>query len=43
MDILFELSSFKIDEESYEKLDRLVQLMNYRPEIEILVEGHTDR
>ena len=43
MDILFELSSFKIDEESFEKLDRLVQLMNYRPEIEILVEGHTDR
>ena len=43
MDILFELSSFRIDAESFEKLDRLVQLMNYRPEVKILVEGHTDK
>lgn len=43
MDILFELSSFRIDTKSFEKLDRLVQLMNYRPEVKILVEGHTDK
>ena len=43
MDILFELSSFRINKDSYEKLDRLVQLMNYRPEMEIIIEGHTDK
>ena len=43
INILFKNNSSVIQKTNHDKLDQLVQLMNYRPEMKILVEGHTDR
>jgi len=42
MNILFKSSEWVIKKINFEKLNRLVQLMNYKPNMKILVEGHTD-
>ena len=43
LDILFKNGKFTIQNENFEKLDQLVQLMNYKAEMKVLVEGHTDK
>lgn len=43
LNLLFENGSWTVQENDFKKLDQLVQLMNYRPEMKILVEGHTDK
>ena len=43
LNILFKNGAWDIQEINFDKLNGLVQLMNFRPEIKILVEGHTDK
>ena len=43
VNLLFKNGSWTVQSNDFPKLDRLVQLMNYRPDMKILVEGHTDR
>ena len=43
VNILFKNGAWTIQKINYDKLDQLVQLMNYRPDMKILVEGHTDK
>ena len=43
INILFKNNSSVVQKNNHIKLDQLVQLMNYRPEMKILVEGHTDK
>ena len=43
LNILFKNGAWTIQKINDEKLNQLVQLMNYRPEMKILVEGHTDK
>jgi outer membrane protein OmpA-like peptidoglycan-associated protein len=40
--VYFEINSSTLKEESYEKLDVLVEFMNSHPGLTIVVEGHTD-
>lgn len=40
--IYFETNSAVLKPESYEKLDRLVKLLEAHPEVNLIIEGHTD-
>ncbi|WP_345245519.1 OmpA family protein [Nibrella saemangeumensis] len=41
-EVLFEQSKYELLTSSYAELDRLVELMKENPDMEVLVEGHTD-
>ena len=43
LNILFKNGATSVEEADHEKLNQLVQLMNYKPNMKILVEGHTDK
>jgi outer membrane protein OmpA-like peptidoglycan-associated protein len=44
VDILYDKGLYAIDEERFEdELNQIVQLMNYKKNIKILIEGHTDK
>jgi OOP family OmpA-OmpF porin len=40
--VYFQINSAELKPESYEKLDRLLVVLNNHPEIKIIIEGHTD-
>lgn len=40
--IFFETAKFELLEDSYAELDRVVDLLNKNPKLNILIEGHTD-
>ena len=41
-DLLFEVTSYKITDQSFPELDRLVEILSENPTIKIQLEGHTD-
>jgi flagellar motor protein MotB len=43
MDILFANGSYYLNKDNFDELDQIVNLMEYKPNLNILVEGHTDR
>jgi OmpA-OmpF porin, OOP family len=40
--VYFELNSATLSPECYNKLDRLITILNNHPEIKLIIEGHTD-
>jgi len=40
--VMFEQSKFEIVRESYSELDKIVTMMTQYPNMEVLLEGHTD-
>lgn len=40
--VYFEINSAQLKDESYAKLDVLIEFLNSHPEVKIVVEGHTD-
>lgn len=43
LSVEFELNSSKIRESDYEKLNTLVNLMNFKENLKIIIEGHSDK